>query len=459
MAQKNDRKTKRKEVRAAANTHLITYCTNMLARTLSSRLAPLATARTTAATSSSRRGESTSSSSRPPPTQMGNLMDIGSRRIFDADSDIFRESVRRFMREELAPLQDSFEEQGMPTKECWKALGEQGLLGVAVAAEDGGIGGSFKEESVVIEEQAYAHCYSPNLIVHSTICMPYFAKYGTQEQKDKYLPALTAGERVCAIAMTEPDAGSDLQGIRTTAKKDGDDYILNGSKVFITNGIVADTHIVVAITDGDAKSKAHGVSLFIVEDGMKGFNKGRNLKKLGLKAQDTAELFFEDVRVPKANLLGGQNRGFYQLMNELPQERLGIGIAACAYCEWMFEETREYVEGRKAFGRTVSALQTVQHRMAELKTSIAVCRAFIDECIECHNAGTLTSDTASMAKYWATDLENRVAAECLQLHGGWGYMWETKIARSYANARVQTIYGGSNEIMKELISRQIFRKK
>jgi len=322
------------------------------------------------------------------------------------------------MREELAPLQDGFEAMGQPTREIWQKLGQQGLLGVAVPAEVGGVGGTFKDEAIVIEEMSYAHCYSPNLIVHSTICIPYFANYGSPEQRERFIPALVAGERVAAIAMTEPDAGSDLQGVRTNAKKDGDDYILNGSKVFITNGIVADTHIVAAITAPEAKSKAHGISLLVVEDGMKGFKKGRNLNKLGLKGQDTAELFFEDVRVPKENVLGGFNKGFYQLMNELPQERLALAISAGGYCEWMFEETREYINNRKAFGRTISALQAIQHRMAEMKTSIAVCRAFLDECIEQHDHGQLTSTSASMAKYWASDLENKVAAECVQLHGG-----------------------------------------
>ena len=249
-----------------------------------------------------------------------------------------------------------------------------------------------------------------------------------------------------------------MQGIRTRAKKDGDDYIINGSKVFITNGILADAVIVVAITDGNAKSKAHGITLFIVEEGMKGFKKGRNLSKLGLKGHDTAELFFEDVRVPKTAILGGENRGFYQLMTELPQERLALGISSIASCEWMFEETKNYINTRKAFGKTLGALQTIQHKMAEIKTNIAVARAFIDQCIELHDRGQLDNSMASMAKYYATDLENKVAADCLQLHGGWGYMMETPIARCYADARVQTIYGGSNEIMKELIARTIVKK-
>lgn len=311
----------------------------------------------------------------------------------------------------------------------------------------------------MLEEQCYAFSPSPSITVHSTICLPYFANYATKEQIDTYMPGFISGERVCAVAMTEPDAGSDLQGIRTHAKADGDDFIINGSKTYITNGILANTVIVVTVTDPDAKSRAHGISLLLVEDGMPGFKRGKNLKKLGYKGVDTAELFFEDVRVPKTNLLGGNNRGFYQLMNMLPQERLGIGVQAVAFCEWMFEQTKEYVTNRKAFGTTVSGLQTVQHRLAEMKTSIAVCRAFIDECIELHDKKALSNETASMVKYWATDLENKVAAECVQLHGGMGYMWETPISRAYANARVQTIYGGSNEIMKELIARSIVRPK
>eukprot|EP00095_Tigriopus_kingsejongensis_P002688 snap_masked-scaffold2248_size18162-processed-gene-0.1 protein:Tk02688 transcript:snap_masked-scaffold2248_size18162-processed-gene-0.1-mRNA-1 annotation:"long-chain specific acyl- mitochondrial precursor" len=395
---------------------------------------------------------------RLPPCQMDNLMDIGSRSIFNEDHDLFRENVRRFMRDELAPRQAEFEERGMPSAEIWAQLGQQGLLGTSIRAEVGGVGGTFKDEAIVLEEQAYAHCASPAITVHSTIVLPYFQNYGTPEQQAQFIPDLVAGQRVAAIGMTEPDAGSDLQGIRTHAQADGDDFILNGSKVFITNGIVADVHVIVAVTDASAKSKAHGISLFIVEDGMPGFTKGQNLKKMGLKGQDTAELFLEDVRVPKSHIIGGLNRGFYQLMHELPQERLGIAITSIAACEWMFETTRDYVINRQAFGRTLSALQTVQHRLAELKTATATCRSFIDECIHLHEHKLLSNETASMAKYWSTDLENRVAAECVQLHGGWGYMWETPIARSYVNARVQTIYGGTNEIMKELIARSIVKK-
>jgi len=394
---------------------------------------------------------------RNPTCQMPNMTDIGARSIFNEDHDMFREQVRRFMREELAPVQNSFEDNGMPTREIWKKLGQQGLLGVSTPAEVGGIGGTFKDESIVVEEMYYANCYSPNVQVHSTIAMPYLHHYGTPEQQEKYIPDGVAGDRVFTIAMTEPDAGSDLQGIRTNAKKDGDDWILNGSKVFISNGIVGDTHIVVAVTNPEAKSRAHGISLFIVEDGMPGFKKGKNLKKVGLKGQDTAELFFEDVRIPAANVLGGINTGFYSLMNELPQERIIIAVGSAAICENMFEATRDYVCNRKAFGKTISNLQTIQHKLAEIKTDTAVCRAFTDECIALHEQGKLSNETASMAKYWASDMENKVAASCLQLHGGWGYMWEQQIAKNFVNARVQTIYAGTNEIMKELIARSIVK--
>jgi len=396
---------------------------------------------------------------RPAAAQMSNMMDVGSRSIFTSEQDMFREQVRRWMRERLAPQQSAFEENGQPSKEIWREMGAQGLLGVSTPAEVGGIGASFMEEAIVAEEMSYANCASPAMAVHSTICMPYLTHYGTVEQQEHYIPLMTAGECVASVGMTEPDAGSDLQGIRTNAKRDGDDWIINGSKIYITNGWLTDCCIVVCKTKPDAKRAAHGVSLFLVDADTKGFHKGRKLKKLGLKGQDTAELFFEDVRVPANALLGRENAGFYQLMEQLPQERLIIAVHSAAHCEAMFEETREWVRQRKAFGRTVSDLQTVQHKLAELKTSIAVCRAFIDQCLQLHNEAKLCGEMASMAKYWATDLENKVAADCLQLHGGWGFMWETNIAKSYADARVQTIYGGTNEIMKELIARNIVKDK
>ena len=257
-------------------------------------------------------------------------------------------------------------------------------------------------------------CGSPAIALHSTIVMPYLTHYGTKEQQERYLPAMTSGDCIGSIAMTEPDAGSDLQGIRTTARRDGDDWVINGSKIYITNGWLTDCCVVVAKTGTD-KRAAHGVSLFLVDADTKGFHKGRKLKKLGLHGQDTAELFFEDVRVPASALLGGENKGFYQLMEQLPQERLLIGVHSVAHCEAMFEATRDWVKNRKAFGGRVADLQTVQHKLAELKTSIAVCRAFIDQCIEYHDGNSLGSEMASMAKYWATDLENKVAGDCLQV--------------------------------------------
>jgi len=362
------------------------------------------------------------------------------------------------MREKLAPLQAQFEEDGQPSKEIWQEMGQQGLLGVSTPDSVGGIGGTFIDEAIVAEEMSYAHCSSPAMAVHSTICMPYLTHYGTKEQQDRYIPEMTAGNCVASIGMTEPDAGSDLQGIRTNARKDGSDWIINGSKIYITNGWLTDCCVVVAKTKADAKRAAHGVSLFLVDADTPGFHKGRKLKKLGLKAQDTAELFFEDVRVPASALLGQENGGFYQLMEQLPQERLLIAVHSISIAEAMFEETRDWVKQRKAFGRHVSDLQTVQHKLAELKTSIAVCRSFIDQCMEMHESGKLCGEMASMAKYWSTDLENKVAGDCLQLHGGWGFMWETNIAKCYASARVQTIYGGTNEIMKELIARNIVMK-
>ena len=395
---------------------------------------------------------------RPAAAQLGNMLEIGSRSIFSTDNDMFREIVRRFMREKLAPLQVPFEENGQPSREIWKEMGSQGLLGVSTPAEVGGIGGTFLDEAIVAEEMSYAHCASPAMAVHSTIVMPYLTHYGTKEQQDRYIPAMTAGDCIGSIGMTEPDAGSDLQGIRTNAKKDGSDWIINGSKIYITNGWLTDLCVVVAKTKMDAKRAAHGVSLFLVDADTPGFHKGRKLKKLGLKGQDTAELFFEDVRVPASALLGKENSGFYQLMEQLPQERLLIAVHSIATSEAVFEETRTWVKQRKAFGRHVSDLQTVQHKLAELKTSIAVCRAFIDQCMELHEHKKLCGEMASMAKYWATDLENKVAGDCLQLHGGWGFMWETNIAKAYASSRVQTIYGGTNEIMKELIARNITKQ-
>ncbi|NWI15151.1 ACADL protein, partial [Crypturellus soui] len=383
------------------------------------------------------------------------LDDIGTRRIFSSEHDIFRESVRKFFQEEVVPFHDEWEKDGQVSRELWKKAGEQGLLGVAIDEKHGGIGADILSSAVLWEEQMYVNCSGPGFALHSDIVMPYITNYGSEEQIKRFIPKMVEGTCIGAIAMTEPGAGSDLQGIRTYAKKDGSDWILNGSKVFITNGWMSDVVIVVAVTNREARSPAHGISLFLVENGTKGFIKGRKLQKMGLKAQDTAELFFEDVRLPARALLGKENKGFYYLMGELPQERLVIADMAIARCEFMFEETRNYVKQRKAFGKTIAHLQTVQHKLAEIKTQVCVGRAFLDNCLQLHAEKRLDTGTASMAKYWASDLESSVANQCVQMHGGWGYMWEYPIAKAFVDARVHPIYGGTNEIMKELIARDI----
>uniref|UniRef100_H3CSC2 Long-chain specific acyl-CoA dehydrogenase, mitochondrial n=1 Tax=Tetraodon nigroviridis TaxID=99883 RepID=H3CSC2_TETNG len=398
------------------------------------------------------------SSARPETSSAKTMMDIGTRRIFTEEHDIFRQSVRRFYQEEVVPYHSEWEKAGNVSRELWEKAGSHGLLGILIPEEHGGIGGDVFSAAITWEEQMYANCTGPFFALHSDIIMPYISNYGSKQQIERFIPEMTAGRCISAIAMTEPGAGSDLQGIRTYAKRDGSDWILNGSKVFISNGWLADLVVVVAVTNREAKSAAHGISLFLVEGGMKGFNKGRKLEKMGLKAQDTAELFFEDVRLPADALLGEPNKGFYYLMNELPQERLAIGGISLAGSEFIFEETRNYVTQRKAFGKTIAHLQTVQHKLAELKTEICVGRAFIDSCLQLHAERRLDSATASMAKCWASDLYNKVAYQGVQLHGGWGYMWEYPVAKAYVDARIQTIYGGTNEIMKELIARSIVRK-
>jgi len=394
------------------------------------------------------------------PYDSSRMTDIGTRRIFDEDHDMFREMVRKWFENVVKPEHHKWEETGTVPREIWEDAGANGLLGCQTPDEIGGIGADVLHAAIVWEEQSYSNCSGPGFALHSDICMPYISHFGTKEQKEKYIPDMTAGKCISAIAMTEPGAGSDLQGIKTYARRDGDDFILNGSKTFITNGQNADLTIVVAITNPEAKSAAHGISLFLIEDGDEGFSKGKNLKKLGMKAQDTSELFFEDVRVPMDRIIGGEkglNKGFFMLMNELPQERLLIGAMSVAKCEFMFETTRDYILDRKAFGAPIAKMQTIRQDMAHLKTEISMGRAFTDVCIEQHQNSLLTTETASMNKYSMTELEGRVADKCLQLHGGWGYMWEYDICRAYADARVQRIYGGSNEIMKEIISRNIVK--
>ena len=376
------------------------------------------------------------------------------RTIFGDEHRQFAESVDRFIEVEVAPHYERYEEQGYIDREVWLKAGESGYLCTSMPEEYGGAGAD-KLYSVVLFEQPARRAVQNllGMLLHSEIVAPYLLHYGSEFLKRKYLPRMATGELIGAIAMTEPAAGSDLQGIRTTAVRDGDHYVLNGSKTFITNGFHCDLVIVVAKTDPGKGAK--GTSLFVVDTTMAGFSKGRRLKKVGMKAQDTGELFFDNVRVPVDNLLGQENRGFAYLMTELPWERLQIAITAVAQMEAAIDWTSLYCRERRAFGKEIMQFQNTQFTLAEAMTEVQIARVFIDRCIDLHIKGELDATAASMAKYWCTDLQSKVLDACLQLHGGYGYMWEYPIARAWADSRVARIYGGSNEIMKELIARQL----
>jgi acyl-CoA dehydrogenase len=354
---------------------------------------------------------------------------------------------------EVAPCHAGWEEQGYVDRTVWQKAGAAGYLCPTMPEEYGGSGVDMLYSTVLMEETARIGASGLGFSLHSEIVAPYILHNGSDFLKAEYLPKMATGEMIGAIAMTEPGAGSDLQGVKTTAVRDGDHYLLNGSKTFITNGWHCDLVIVVAKTDPNAGSK--GISLFVVDTGMAGFTKGKRLHKMGMSAQDTSELFFDNVRVPAANLLGEEGRGFVYLMQELPWERLQIAITAMAASQAALEWTVQYTRDRKAFGKPLISLQTVAHTLAEIKTEIAVGQAFVDQCIRQMNAGTLDATNASMAKYWASETQFKVMDRCVQLHGGYGYMHEYPIARAWADARVQRIYGGTNEIMKELISRSL----
>jgi len=375
------------------------------------------------------------------------------RSIFSEEHNIFRGTVRRFYEEHIMPYHSQWEKDGQISREAWLEAGKQGLLCMPIPEEYGGAGADKLYSIIMMEEQARAGATGPGFGLHSEIVAPYILNYGTEEQKKEFLPRMARGEIIGAIAMTEPGTGSDLQGVKTRAVKDGDDYVINGSKTFITNGFMSDVVIVVAKTDPEAGAK--GTTLFLVEADRDGFDKGRNLEKLGLKAQDTAELFFDDVRVPASNMLGGEGKGFFCLMQELAWERLQIAIGATATMEAILDDTIEYTKNRSAFGKNIIEFQNSRFKLAEVKTEVQIARVFVDKCIEELLKGELDVATAAMAKYWCSDLENKIIDECLQLHGGYGFMWEYRVARAYADARVQRIYGGTNEIMKELISRTL----
>ncbi|MBN7796978.1 acyl-CoA dehydrogenase family protein [Parahaliea mediterranea] len=371
---------------------------------------------------------------------------------------LLHESALRFTERELGPHRERWEAQGMCDREAWRITGAAGLLCASIPEEYGGAGGDYTHEAVIYDAMirgGAAASVGGGNTVHSQIVAHYLLNYGNEEQKKKWLPAMASGDLVGAVAMTEPGAGSDLQGVKTTARRDGDDYIINGAKTFISNGQHAELIIVVAKTDPAAG--ARGTSLIVVEtEGLEGFSRGRNLEKVGLKDADTSELFFNEVRVPAANLLGdAEGQGFVQLMMQLPQERLSIACAGATIAEMAVEATVEYTRERQAFGKSVFEFQNTRFKLAECKTETTIARSFVDQCIAKHIKGELNAEEASMAKWWCTQKQCDIVDECLQLHGGYGYMWEYPIARMYADSRVQKIYGGTNEIMKELIARSL----
>ena len=361
----------------------------------------------------------------------------------------------RFLSEEIAPHYDAYEKNEIVDRSAWEKAGAAGLLCASMPEEYGGSGGTYAHESVIAEALGHVGVDGFGIALHNAIVAPYILHYGSEEQKKKWLPKMATGELIGAIAMIEPGAGSDLQGIKTRAEKDGNQYLINGSKTFITNG--QNANLIIVVTKTDPTKGAKGTSLIVVEtDEVEGFTRGRNLDKIGLKANDTSELFFNDVRVPTANLLGHEEgQGFVQLMQQLPQERLLIGAQAIGMIERALAVTVDYVKDRKAFGKAVVEFQNTQFKLAELKTEATIGRVFYNDCVKRHLNGGLDPVTASMAKYWLSDLQCKVVDECLQLHGGYGYMNEYPIARMYRDARVQRIYGGTNEIMKMLIGRSL----
>ncbi|MCC6709034.1 MAG: acyl-CoA dehydrogenase family protein [Gammaproteobacteria bacterium] len=370
------------------------------------------------------------------------------------DHELYRDTVRRFIETEFVPNRERWIEQGRPEPEAWAKAGAVGMLLPDVSADYGGGGGDFGFDVITYEELSRA-CISSFGNGIQSIVAHYLVRYGTEAQKLRWLPGMASGEIITSIAMTEPGTGSDLQAIKTRAQRDGDEYVLNGAKTFITNGYNANLICVVCKTDPQARAK--GISLLMVEvDELDGFRRNKPLKKVGMKGQDTCELFFDDVRVPVENILGGvEGQGFYQLMAQLPRERLIIGVSAVAAMEAVLEGTIDYCKQRKAFGQTLLDFQNTKFKLAELKTETKIARVFLDHCIEQLNAGTLDNETASMAKWWCSEKQFETAHQCLQLHGGYGYMLEYPVAHYFTDSRVQMIYGGSNEIMKELIGRSL----
>lgn len=379
------------------------------------------------------------------------------RTLFREEHNIFRESVRRFVEREIVPYHAQWEKDGIVPRELWLKAGAEGLLCCTVPEEYGGLGLDYLFDVVVFEELWRVGASGPGFLIHTDLVASYILSFGTEEQKRTWLPKMVRGEAIGSLGMTEPHAGSDLKAIRTRAMRDGDDFVINGQKVFISNGQLCD--ILVLATKTDSAAGAKGITLFLVEGDRPGFTRGRNLEKLGMHAQDTSELFFEDVRVPAANMLGGEGRGFALMMTKLAQERLAQAVRSALVTETIIEWTVDYTAQRKAFGKTIADFQNTQFKLAELQTEATVARVFTDHCIELYMKGELDPVDAAMAKMFTANLHCRAADECLQLFGGWGYMWEYPIARAYADARIIKIAGGSIEIMKTIIARRMFADK
>jgi len=378
------------------------------------------------------------------------------RELFETEHHLFRVSFRAFLKREVTPFYPQWEQDGIVSREVWQKAGQQGFLGMDVPEEYGGSGvNDFRFNTIIVEELARGRFMGIGIPIHNDIVIPYLLHYTTVAQKQRWLPRVVSGETVTAIAMTEPEAGSDLNGIRTTAQREDDYYVLNGQKTFISNGILNDLLVVVAKTN---VSRGHqGISLLVVEREMEGYQRGRNLEKIGLHAQDTAELFFDNVRVPTDNLLGREGEGFMYLMQQLSQERLTIAVSAVAAAEVALEWTISYCKERTAFGKPIADFQNTRFTLAELKTELTIARVFVDQCILAHNRRELNSDEAAMAKWWTTELQKRVVDTGVQFHGGYGYMQEYPIAQAYLDARIQTIHGGTTEIMKEIIGRSLLK--
>ncbi|MDB5699155.1 MAG: acyl-CoA dehydrogenase [Alphaproteobacteria bacterium] len=379
------------------------------------------------------------------------------RRLFQEEHRMFRETVRRFIEREIVPYHEQWERDGVVPRELWLKAGAEGLLCCTVSERYGGLGLDYLFDVVVFEELWRVGASGPGFLIHTDLVASYISSFGTEEQKQTWLPKMVRGEAIGSLGMTEPHAGSDLKAIRTKAVRDGNDFVINGQKVFISNGQLCD--ILVLATKTDSEAAAKGVTLFLVEGDRPGFTRGRNLEKLGMKAQDTSELFFQDVRVPASNMLGGEGEGFKLMMTNLAQERLAQAIRSAVVTETVIDWTVDYTSQRKAFGRTIAEFQNTQFVLAELETKAAVARVFTDRCIELFIDGKLDAVDAAMAKLFTSELHCEAVDKCLQLFGGWGYMWEYPIARAYADARVVKIAGGSVEIMKTIISRHMFSKR